>query len=501
MKLKNAIVSACCGVACSASPAAVQKPNVLIIYADDIGRGDLGVWGQKQFTTPNIDRLAAKGMRFDHFYGCTVCAPSRASLLTGNTNAHATSPTTGGLEIQLAAGLITQKEFDVDVKKKRSARPGRYFLGQMAKSAGYHTAYFGKLGVGYTEVAADLDRYGFDHHVGLYDSVICWSYYPEYYWRNGKKVPLPTNPKFSRETPHCPEVGNPDMVYSEDIWLDNCLSYMDERARAGKPFFAIYATQLPHGPASIAPKDYLYKDREGWTEKEKIYASMMNKLDQSVGRLLDRLESLELADNTIVIFLGDNGHEPGTYTRHDPAGIVNTIWDGHHRGEDRFNGTLGQRGIKRFNFEGGLNVPFIVRWPGRIAPDSVTTRRTAIYDVLPTLAEIMDVQVPVTIDGISFLPTLTGKGKQKAHEHLFWINTTGATREAIIVGDWKLIYEYDREKSNPREGRRIYRPALYNMKDDPFEKNDLSAKYPKRVVEMKELIAKALEPHPQTQKK
>ena len=182
----------------------------------------------------------------------------------------ATRPNPGGLEIQRAAGLITQEAFDTGVQKQRADRPGRYFLGQMAKSAGYHTAFFGKLGVGYTETAAMIRGCGFDHHVGLYDSVICWSYYPEYYWRNGEKVPLPTNPAFTGKYPDCPEVGKPEMVYSEDLWLENCLSYLDERAKDNEPFLAVYATQLPHGPASIPQEDYIYENRQDWTEKERI---------------------------------------------------------------------------------------------------------------------------------------------------------------------------------------------------------------------------------------
>ena len=477
-------------------PQKASRPNVFIIYADDIGRGDLGCWGQKNFSTPNIDRLSTQGMRFDRFYGCTVCAPARACLLTGNTNAHSPIPNAGGLECRLAAGLISQQEFDNGVQQRRSKRPGRYFMGQMAKSAGYHTAYFGKLGVGYTETTQFVEDYGFDTHCGLYDSVICWSYYPEYYWEDGKKIPIPTNPKFTKTTPECPLVGQEDMVYTEDIWLEKCKLYLEERAKKDEPFLAIYSTQLPHGPASIAPKDYIFKGRTEWTEKERVYASMMHKLDQSVGELLTRIDELWLADNTVVIFMGDNGHELASYTRRDPAGIVNGFWDAHQRGEDRFDGTLGQRGVKRFNFEGGLNVPFIIRWPGQIESDSESDRRTTVSDILPTLADILDVEIPVAIDGLSFLPTLTGQGAQQEHNYLFWINTTGSTSDMVIAGDWKLIQEIDQEKSDAKAKRRIYRPALYNLKDDPYEKSDRSADYPERVERMLDLMDQAKMPLP-----
>jgi arylsulfatase A len=484
------------GKATGAAPA-LDKPNVLIIYADDIGRGDLSCWGQTHFKTPNIDRLTSQGMQFEKFYGCTVCAPARATLLTGNTNAHSPIPSRGGFECELAAGLISQNEIEKGVQSRRSERPGRYFMGQMAQSAGYHTAYFGKLGIGYTETAELIDSYGFDTHCGLYDSVICWGFYPEYYWEDGDKIPLPTNPKFDHATPHCPLVGEEEMVYSEDIWLEKCKTYLEQQAKTGKPFFAIYATQLPHGPASIAPKDFVYKDKTEWTKKERVYASMMHKLDTSVGALLAQLDRLGLGDNTLVIFMGDNGHESAPYLQQpDRKDLVNGFWSGHQRGEDRFDGTLGQRGVKRNNHEGGLNVPFTIRWPGRIEPGSRSDRRTAVYDILPTLAEILDVKIPVAIDGLSFLPTLTGEGAQAEHKFLFWLNTTGASKEAIIVSDWKLIRELDREKSDKEIGRRVYRPALYNLEKDPYEKNDVSADEPARVKEMLGLIEQALKPLP-----
>lgn len=483
-------------VAIAAPVAEVAKPNVLIIYADDIGRGDLSCWGQTNFSTPNIDKLATQGMQFEHFHGASVCAPARASFLTGTTGSHSLIPNGGGLECQLAAGLISRQQFDRGVRKGRENLQGRFFLGQMAKSAGYQTAYFGKLGIGYTETWELLKSYGFDTHAGLYDSVICWGYYPEYYWKNGQKVPLPPNPKFTQATPACPLVGSDAMVYSEDVWLQECKTYLAEQSKKKEPFLAIYATQLPHGPASISPKDHVFKDRSEWTEKERVYASMMHKLDQSVGELLAELDALGIAKDTVVIFTGDNGHEPGSYSNHDPAGMLSGFWDGFPRGEDRFNGTLGQRGVKRDNFEGGLNVPFIIRWPGHINSASESKRRTAAYDILPTLAEVMDVKIPAAIDGLSFLPTLTGKGVQKESPYLFWGNTTGASKEAIIVGDWKLIHELDREKSDAAAKRRTFRLALYNLKEDPLEKTDRSAEYPEKVQELEKLTAEALQALP-----
>ena len=215
---------------------------------------------------------------------------------------------------------------------------------------------------------------------------------------------------------------------------------------------------------------------------------MVAKLDRSVGELMAQLETLGLAENTLVIFMGDNGHEPDTYAKPSPEGMFNSFWDGHHRGEFRFNGTLGQRGVKRSNHEGGLNVPFIIRWPGEIEAGAASARRTAVFDILPTLAEIMQVEIPVEIDGVSFLPTLTRVGVQQEPEGLLWKNTTGASREAIIVGDWKLIRELDREQSDASAGRRIYRPALYDLQNDPLEQKDLSQEMPELTARLQKMI-------------
>lgn len=264
-----------------------SKPNILLIYADDLGAGMLGCYGQKLVKTPNIDRLRKDGMLFSNFYGCTVCAPARASLLTGCFNYHAPRPTGGGLETSLHTGLITREEFDSAINKRRASQPGRYFLGQMAREAGYETSYFGKLGIGYTDKPEMMEQYGFDYYCGLLDSVICWSFYPEYYWENGEKIPLEGNTKFTGREPKCPTIGTDEMTYTEDVWLEKCLSYLGQKR--DKSFFAIYATQLPHGPNSVPERDHVYRDQKDWTDDERVYASMIAKMDKSVGALLMKM--------------------------------------------------------------------------------------------------------------------------------------------------------------------------------------------------------------------
>jgi arylsulfatase A-like enzyme len=242
-----------------------SQPNILLTYADDLGPGMLGCYGQKEIETPNIDELAAQGLKFANFYGCNVCAPARASLLSGLHTGHAMIPTKGGLEASLHIGDISEKEFDKQILLKRPvAEFDSDFLGEVAKRAGYHSSYFGKLGIGFTDTHSMMRDYGFDDYVGLLDSVICWSFYPEYYWENDKKVTLPGNPKQTTRNPNLFTVGKASMTYTEDVWLEKALAYLDEHRT--DPFFMVYATQLPHGPASIAPKDYRYRGRTDWME-------------------------------------------------------------------------------------------------------------------------------------------------------------------------------------------------------------------------------------------
>ncbi|WP_281614751.1 sulfatase-like hydrolase/transferase [Flammeovirga sp. SubArs3] len=488
-----------------------EKPNVLLIYCDDLGPGVLGSYGQKLIATPNIDKLAKEGMLFTSAYGSNVCSPARASMLTGLHNGHAPRHTPGGLQNELSIGAIDQTTFDKKVTIK--SNQGHYYIGQMAQSAGYSTAYIGKLGFGYSDTKEMIDSYGFDYHVGLYDAVMCWSFYPPYYRLNGETIPLPNNPKLTKREPNCPLVGEENMTYVEDVWVEHALKYMEEKK--DEPFFMIYATQLPHGPASIAPKDFKYKGHEGWTKKEQVFASMIYKLDQSVGKLLDKLDELNLSDNTVVIFTGDNGHEPQSYVNMNPNAkdpdIVydyssNTFdqskvkkekkkeyWNGHHQGEDIFEGTQGRRGIKRHNHEGGINIPYIAKWPNHIKSGKESDFIITDYDIMPTVADLMGIDLEVT-DGISYLPTLLGKGKQKSHDFIFFKCTTGVSQDVIIKDGWKLINERDVEKSDFETQQKVYKWALYHLDKDPYEKKDLAAKYPEKVKELKALIQQQNQP-------
>jgi arylsulfatase A-like enzyme len=351
----------------------------------------------------------------------------------------------------------------------------------MAKASGYHTSYFGKLGMGYSENHELIKLYGFDHYVGLYDSVVCWSFYPEFYWNNGKKITLPNNPKFNKNSPQCPLIGEPNMTYTEDIWLKEALNYIDEKKNS--PFFMIYSTQLPHGPASIAPKDHVFRNKKDWTEKERVYASMISKMDKSLGSIVQKLKDHKIDKNTVIIFTGDNGHEPSYYADlRQKSNNDNKFWDGHQRSEDIFQGSLGKRGMKRWNFEGGLRVPTIVKWSGKVKATSQSELNVATYDLFATCADIMNCQTEFKTDGISFKNELLGLPQQE-HNFLYWQNSTGASRDALLKNNWKIVQEKDIENK-----KRLYKWALYDIQKDPLETTDLSNRHPEKLQDLIKLI-------------
>ena len=465
----------------------LSKPNIIIFYADDLGPGMLSCYGQALYETPNVDQLADEGMRFTNFYGNNVCAPARANLLTGRHDGHIPfNGNKGGFSIKLHNGNVSQADYDALMAQTYKQRKDLPYIGQMAQDAGYHTSYFGKLGIGYTENHEIIKLYGFDHYVGLYDSVVCWGFYPEFYWNNGEKILLPTNPKFKGNYPYCPLIGGEEMVYTEDIWLEEALEYIE--AKQDEPFFMVYSTQLPHGPASIAPKDHVFAGRTEWTPKERVFASMVDKMDKSLGSLVAKLDELGLSENTVIIFTGDNGHEPSYYI--DPMTESNqakVFWDGHHVVKDIFNGALDRRGMKRYNFEGGLRVPTIVKWPAAIEAGSSSDLQAATYDLFATCADIMGNNNDYHTDGISIQNELLGQPQQK-HEFLYWQNTTGSSRDALLQGKWKLVQEKDVESSDLVEKKRIYKWALYDIENDPAETTDLSRQYPEKLQQLINLI-------------
>ena len=369
----------------AALPAAsAEKPNVIFILADDLGYGDLGCYGQKLIQTPNIDRLAAEGMRFTQAYsGTSVCAPSRCALLTGKHIGHAA----------IRANRVYKPE------GQEPLPADAFTVAELFKRDGYATGAFGKWALGNLESTGAPDRQGFDAFFGYNCQNLAHNYYPAYLWRNRERVELDGK------------------TYSHDLIAGEALDWI--RGHAGEPFFAYLPVTIPHYNWQV-PDTGIYKDKP-WPEERKINAAMISRLDATVGQLLELLKSKGIDDKTLVIFASDNGADnPGALELFHSNGIF--------------------RGIKRTMYEGGIRVPFIARWPGHIPAGAVNETPVAFYDFLPTMADLLGEALPegVQTDGVSILPMLTG-GSPPKREFLYWELHEKGFIQAARMGDWKGV--------------------------------------------------------------
>jgi arylsulfatase A-like enzyme len=404
--------------------AAPPKPNIVFILADDLGYADLGCYGQKEIRTPNIDRLAGEGLRFTQAYaGSTVCAPSRCSLMTGMHMGHAR--VRGNIEPQLPL------------------RASDRTVAELLHEAGYRTGMFGKWGLGPPYSTGVPGKKGFDEFYGYLDQVHAHNYWTDTLWDNEEQVWLQGN------------FGAQKKVYSSDAITARALKFLDA-VSADNPFFLYCPTTIPHSrwdPPSDAPYT-----NENWPQQKKDIAAMITKLDSDVGRIMETLKKRGLDRNTLVIFASDNG----------PV----------KRGEELFDSNGPFRGIKRDLYEGGIRIPFIARWTGQIKPGSTTDQPVTFWDFLPTAAELAGVAAPSGIDGISFVPTLTG-GKQTPHEYLYWEFYERGFSQAVRVADWKAIRN---SSGGPLE--------LYNIRTDPSEQNNVASSHPDVMRKMEDTLKK-----------
>ncbi|GAA3615234.1 sulfatase-like hydrolase/transferase [Flavivirga amylovorans] len=479
-----------------------KKPNIIFIYADDLGRGMLSTYGQKHLTTPNIDKLGDQGLKFENAYGVMYCAPARASLLTGMHDARRDefNLTNGGiwmeLDQRLTMGEITDKIHNVI----QPAKEGDVFLGQIAQQAGYTTAEFGKLEWGFATTPQRIERHGWDYHFGYYDHKRCHGFYPPFLFENGKKIDIPGNTHV--DCAKTPEEESPEnykerwnmegkKVYSENIIMDKMLVFMDEHnpKKTNKPFFIYFPTQLPHGPISIPEVHPELKDNPNLNEFEKEYGSMVKMLDRDVGRIYNKLEEMGILDNTIIVFSSDNGHNVYTNYEGRTDQYKNVITGEKYDdvktkfysdlSNDVFDGNNGMAGYKRHNWEGGVRVPLFWYWKGKINPGVVSQQRVSNYDFLNTLAEITGVPQIEEKDGVSYAKTLFG---EKAKERPYTIVGSKLHGGAIITNDgWKLRHYIHDD---------IFQ--LYHLPDDYKEAHDLVTKYPEKVEELKAVLFKEL---------
>jgi len=371
-------------------------PNIIFILADDLGYGDLGCYGQKKIKTPNIDKLAAGGMRFTDFYaGSTVCAPSRCCLMTGLHTGHARIR--GNDTVPL--------------------RPDDTTVAEILKNAGYATSLFGKWGLGEPDTTGVPNKKGFDEFFGYLNQVHAHDSYPEFLWQNEEKFPLEGNKNGAKKE------------FSNDLFTSKAADYLNRMKDGSKPFFLYLAYTIPHannelgaktGNGIEVPSDAPYTS-ENWPQPERNFAASITRMDSDIGKLMDLLKKIDLDHKTIVFFSSDNGP--------------------HHEGghSDKFFESSGPlRGAKRDLYEGGIRVPLIVRWPEQIKGGSINDHPLAFWDFQPTAAELAGAEAPKNVDGLSFLPTLLGKS-QADHPYLYWEFHEKGFSQAIRSGTWKAV--------------------------------------------------------------
>lgn len=420
-----------------ASPAKPSRrttlPSVILIVADDLGYGDLGCYGQTKIKTPNLDRLAAEGMKFTQAYaGNTVCAPSRCSLMTGKHTGH--SRTRSNAQVPLEPDDVT--------------------VAEVLRTAGYRTGAVGKWALGWEGTTGHPNQQGFEQYLGWLDQSHAHDYYPSFLWRNNERFELPGN------------VGGKRAEYSHE-WLTKFATNF-VRIYEDQPFFLYFTPTIPHannerGTNGMEVPSLGNYAKESWPGPEKGKAAMITYLDTMVGTLLADLKRRKIDDDTLVIFTSDNGP-------HQEGGVKPAFFQS--------SGPL--RGIKRDLTEGGIRVPFIARWPGQIRAGVTNSQPIAFWDVLPTLAEIGRAAKSRKLDGISFAPTLFGRKQTNQHEFFYWEFHERGYQKAARTGDWKGL------KLGPEKPL-----ELYHLANDPGETNNVAAANPDIVAKIEDYLAKA----------
>lgn len=447
------LLTASCGKQTTEEP-----PNVIYLLFDDLGYGDLSCYGQDKLQTPNIDRLAAEGMRFtQHYSGNTVCSPSRACLMTGQHPGR----------VYLRGNLKMEKGAELDT--------AMVVLPELFQKAGYATGAFGKWGLGRTSVEGPPNplNHGFVEFYGWKSQTIAHTYYPSSMVHNGQEIP------------------RKEGEYAHDLVMEHAFDFIRRNASSGTPFFCYIPVAVPHA-AMHAPAGLHEKWRQKLPQFDTItgtyragpdedcpdvvnpiagFAAMMENIDNQVGEMMALLQELGISQNTLVMVSSDNGaHLEGG---HDPW-----FWDS--------NGPL--RGHKRDLYEGGIRAPFIVRWPGKIAAGSVSDHVSAFWDVFPTMAALLGEEVPEQARGISFLPELLGDStSQEETPYLYWEFCKGPDQkiwsQAVRMGDWKYVKITGNHAGPVSE--------LYHLADDLAEEKDLSEQYPGMVEKAETIILEA----------
>lgn len=434
------------------SPTPSKRPNIILIVADDLGYAELGSYGQEKIKTPNLDRLAREGMRFTQFYsGSPVCAPARCMLMTGKHSGHAAVR-----DNRNPPGMKKLREqYRWDFPGQTPLPKNEVTIAELLGDHGYITGAIGKWGLGQVGNSGDPQRQGFDRFYGYYCQVHAHNHYPKFLWNNGKKEYLEGNDATATGKTH-----------SQERFTEEAFHFL--RENKDKPFFLYLPFTIPHLAIQVPEKhlaQYQGKFPEAPYEHRSHYhphptpragyAAMVSYLDHEIGRILELVDELGLADNTLILFTSDNGP---TYER--IGGADSTYFESA--------GSL--RGRKRDVYEGGIRVPLIARWPGHIKPGTESDHVAAFWDMLPTLSAVAHIKPPTGIDGISFLPALLGKSGQQQHEYLYWEFPSGDKHQAVRLGNWKAV------RHNLASGDTEF--ELYNLKSDIGESKNVASEHP-----------------------
>lgn len=475
----------------AAVPAATAErpPNIIFILADDLGYGDLGAFGQTKIRTPHLDRLAAEGMKLtQHYAGNAVCAPSRGVLMSGQHPGRTTIRANRGMAkggIRVVGQPETEGQFPIP--------DAELTLAEVMQQAGYATGGFGKWGLGGPDSTGAPLRQGFDRWFGYNCQAVAHNFYPTYLWDDDQVIQL-NNPPFAAHNTLRPDEDPNDPAsyerfqgneYSADLIADEALNFI--RDQQDQPFFLYWPTTVPHVALQV-PDDSLaeylgewedppYPGGHGYIPHFKplaAYAAMITRMDRDIGRAINLVEELGLTHDTIFIFTSDNGPLNGT---HQGLAGTDALFFNSHAGLRDGKGTL---------YEGGIRVPTIVRWPGKVPAGSSSPRITGFEDWLPTLAAIAGVEeIPAEIDGINFAPTLRGE-TQPEREFLYREFPSYGGQQAIRVGEWKAI----RRNLMPRgDAQPVIKTELYHLGKDPAESTDVAGEHPRVVARLEALMA------------
>lgn len=463
-----------------------SKPNIIIIFADDLGYGEIGSYGQKIIQTPNLDKLAAQGKRFTDFYSSSaLCAPARCQLLTGLHSGHSAVRA----NFEMANGPAS---FTDELERGQLPLPAEaHTLAEMLKPLGYATACIGKWGLGMADTEGSPNQQGFDYFYGYLDQKQAHNYYPTHLWENGKSVALKNRP-LTVHTKISAEQAT-DEMFKSFIGNEYSVAWMAKKAeqfiasKKDEPFFLYYALTLPHLALQIPPEELeLYKGKlqdtpylgdKGYCPVKyphATYAAMITYLDKKVGEIMNQLDAIGQRENTLIIFTSDNGAA-------FPVGGADPEF---------FNSNGDLRELKGSLYEGGIRIPFIASWPGKIEPSSISTHVAAQYDIKATVADLLKVTIPET-DGISFLPELLGR-RQTKHEYLYFELYEYSGQQAVRMGNWKAV------KRNMLIDKRA-KWELYNLKTDIGEKNNLAERYPNVILEVDKIAKQSHQHHPTVQ--